>query len=155
MVLFAWWKTLLPSAEKVFSFLKFLNFYLDIFSHVGKRTDEKGQVNFKIYDAIYCGRNIVKNKYLQEHLLTTGSACPTQSINLWLTALDSSLYGLEIRRRSFKVSPNKVTCNDNFILILFTFRITFDLTILNRTINIISLDLVLYIPRSFHHYITL
>ena len=96
MVLFAWWKTLLASPEKAFLFLRFLNFCLDIFSHVGKRTDEKGQVNFKIYDAIYCGRNIVKNKYFEEHMWTTDSAYPTQNINLWLTALDSSLYGLEI-----------------------------------------------------------
>ena len=35
---------------KLFSFIRYLNFYPAVFSHVGKRLDGKANVNFEIYD---------------------------------------------------------------------------------------------------------
>ena len=37
------------SSEELFSFLRYLNFCLDFFGHVGKRLDKKLKVNLKIY----------------------------------------------------------------------------------------------------------
>ena len=38
-------------------FLEFLNFCPDIFDHLGKRLDEKAEINFKIYDPFYWETN--------------------------------------------------------------------------------------------------
>ena len=38
------------SSYKLFSFLRYLNFHLDSFGHVGERLDKKAKVNYKIYD---------------------------------------------------------------------------------------------------------
>ena len=38
------------SSEKLFSFLRYLQFFPDSFGHIGKQLDKKSKVNFKIYD---------------------------------------------------------------------------------------------------------
>ena len=51
---------------ELFLLSRYLNFYLDFFGHVGKRLDQKNQVNFKIHNvrtwlktiAIYSFTNI-------------------------------------------------------------------------------------------------
>ena len=40
------------SFKNHYPFLRYLDYFLDFFSHVGKRLDKKAKVNFKIYDGI-------------------------------------------------------------------------------------------------------
>ena len=42
----------LKNDEKSFLFLRYLNFCLNFFGHVGKRLDKKAKVYFRIYDVI-------------------------------------------------------------------------------------------------------
>ena len=46
--------------EKVFSFLRYLNFCSDFFGHVGQRVDKIANVKFKIHDVA----NWKTNKYI-------------------------------------------------------------------------------------------
>ena len=45
------------SSRNLFSFLRYLNFCLDLFGHVGKLLDKKANVYLKIYDIINWEKN--------------------------------------------------------------------------------------------------
>ena len=47
------------SPRKLFSFQRYLHFCSDFFSQVEKRVDEKAKGNFKIYNVINGGVNIL------------------------------------------------------------------------------------------------
>ena len=42
------------SSEKLFSFLRYLQFCPDFFGYIGKRLDKKAKVNLEIYDVTNC-----------------------------------------------------------------------------------------------------
>ena len=47
------------SSQKLFSFLRYLNFCRNFFGHVGNCLDKKAKLNFKIYDVT----NLKTNNY--------------------------------------------------------------------------------------------
>ena len=55
------------SSEKLFSFLRYLQFCPDFFCYIGKQLDKKTKVNFRIYDVTNWNTNNC-NKHIARYL---------------------------------------------------------------------------------------
>ena len=55
------------SSQKLYSFLKYLNFSPEFFGHIGKRLVKKVKVNFKIRDVVNWGTNNC-NTYIAQYI---------------------------------------------------------------------------------------
>ena len=55
------------SLQKLFSFLRYLNFCPEFYAHVGKGLDKKAKVILKMYDVIKC-ETINYNTHIAQYL---------------------------------------------------------------------------------------
>ena len=102
------------SPEKVFSFLRYLNFCSDVLGHAEKWLNKKAEVNFKIYDVIDWEANIYStliSRSKGNETMKFGQLMEFELRNTFLTKCYSK-YGRETSSTPFSEKPRLSTSLD-------------------------------------------